>query len=106
MTVPFLLNVGLSLIDDHLDTKANVLIPDHDVNVLWGVHDGLALRTRNSNGQRMTWGILSEAIMIVYNAMNYYGFGTAHFTIFDGVQEVGVGQVATHPPAGGAQIGP
>ena len=61
----------------------------------WPGLNGLVLHLRNSNNQRMTWKIASGALNAVFLYMNSVRqYGTVVFTVYDGVREVGRGEIA------------
>ncbi|MCJ1302716.1 hypothetical protein MMC08_005520 [Hypocenomyce scalaris] len=49
----------------------------------------------NANNHQITWGVLSAAVEAMEAFMIQYGFGEATFSIYDGANEVGEGDVKT-----------
>lgn len=55
--------------------------------------NGLLLRIWNSNNHQTTYGVLSAACMALVQYMTVTAFGSVSFHIFDGVSEVGQGEL-------------
>lgn len=66
---------------------------DHGIFELIGP-TGLLLRVSNSNNHQITYGVMGAACMALVQYMTTTAFGAATFHIFDGVTEVGKGEIS------------
>lgn len=53
----------------------------------------MMFRTWNTNNHQQTYGVLLAAIAALRNYMSGHQYGSATFTIFDGVHEVAAGMI-------------
>ena len=54
---------------------------------------GLALQAWNANNHQVTYGVLGAALSALADYMNLGGWGSCTFSIWDGGNQVGLGQV-------------
>ena len=67
--------------------------------VLNGVYEyacpdlGLQYRFRNANNHQLTLGVINSALTALWDWMEHHEVATCTFDIFDGVNQVGTGEV-------------
>lgn len=89
--IPFLLSEAIGAVIDQIDRTSNEAV-EIGRRFQWDFSN-LAVNTWNTNGQQISWGVLKNALRALFSAMEQNYFGTARFTIYDGVREVGQGTV-------------
>ena len=85
-----MIDQAYSYIVGHVALEGDGLVPDGGFD--WD-NFGFSLRTWNANNHQMTWGVLGAAAFALMDYMNRYGYGSATFLIYDGVNQVGAGTI-------------
>ena len=77
----------------HIAIHGDGLIADGQFN--WAGAAGLVLRTANANNHQQTWGVLGAALdaLGAFTQQNQMVAGAAIFSIFDGMNMVGLGSI-------------
>lgn len=93
ITTPALIDHTTASVLQHIRIAGDGVIPASQST--WGDTGGTLMKTWNSNNHQITWGVFGAALSALKEYTNEYGWGTASFTIFDGVKEVGEGYVVS-----------
>ena len=87
-----LLNDSIPSIKKEIATRGDVALPNRAWN-FYNMTSGRVLWVDNASGHQITFGVLGEAVKALLNYITVETAGSAAFTIFDGANMVGTGNV-------------
>ena len=91
--IPYLLNQAIRETESFIDTRGDGLAGESGMYSVRGLN-GVWLHAWNADNHQMTWGVLREACLALFDYMQRNDdFGTVGFEVYDGDHQVGEGMI-------------